>query len=671
MAVGAYRHNYDEAGANYLMFSGSAHVFTRAAGVWSQQQTLVGLGTNGRVASDTFGTSVSLNGETLVVGAPGQDYDAAGANSVSSAGAAYVFTRTTGTWGLQQKLVGSGTNSRTASDGFGNAVSLSGETVVVASNMQDYDESGANSINNAGAAFVFTRATGTWGLQQKLIGVGASGRVDSDSFANSVALDSNTVISGVPYQDYDASGAYSMASSGASFAFTRTSGVWSAQQKLVVPGVNSRVSGDNFGRVVAVDSSTAVVGAPYHAYDANSVNGVTTAGAAYIFTRPSSGVWGLQQKLVASGTNGRNSSDNFGSAVAVSGETVLLGASGQDYDADGANSVDAAGAAYVFTRASGVWALQQKLVGSGTNGRVASDSFGIGVSVSGDTLAIGASGQDYDEAGANLVSGAGAVYVFTRASNVWGLQQKIVPTGTNARVAGDAIGGLGAISLGADTLVVGTYAQDYDASGANPVGNAGAAYVFTRASGTWAQQQKLVATGTNSRQANDYFGVSAAISGETVVIGARLQSYDEAGANSLSGAGAAYVFTRASGTWGLQQKLVGSGTNGRVASDFFGYSVAINSDRAIVGAYGQDYDATGANSVDAAGAAYVFTRASGTWTLEQKIAGAGTNGRVASDNFGYSVGVCGDNLVGGAYANSYDLSGATSLSGAGAVWLSY
>jgi hypothetical protein len=734
MVVGAVNDDTDASGGDYLSNAGAAFVYIKSGGSWVLQQKLLGTGTNGRVASDQFGGRVGISGDTVIVGAPGQDYDDTGANLIGGAGAAYVFTRTAGVWSQQQKLVGTGTNSRMTIDKFGIGVAISGDTVIVGADGQDYDDTGANLIGGAGAAYVFTRTAGMWSQQQKLVGTGTNGRLASDAFGGSVGISGDTVIVGARYQGYDAAGSNYVWMTGAAYVFTRSGSTWSQQQKIIATGVNGRFDSDAFGTSVAISGDTAIVGAIYQSFDAAGANLVFQTGAAYVFTRVA-GVWSQQQKLVGTGTNGRTASDAFGVSVAISGDTAVIGAYGQGYDASGANLLVSAGAAYVFTRSGSTWSQQQKLVGTGTNGRVASDWFGS-VAISGDTAIVGANGQGYDAAGVNPVGGAGAVFAYSRVTTIWSqdqkivdtivpqsrtdlvsanfgkaiaisddgltmivgalnddtdasggnylsdagaayvyiksggnwvLQQKLVGTGTNGRVSMDYFGG--SVAISGNTVVIGASNQDYDASGANLLDSAGAAYVFTRSGTTWTQEQKLVGTGTNARTASNGFGGNVAISGDTAVIGANGQGYDANGANLLAVAGAAYVFTRSGTTWSQQQKLVGTGTNGRVSSDSFGGSVAISGDTAVIGANGQVYDASGANLLDFAGAAYVFTRSGTTWTQEQKLVGTGTNGRVAWDNFGWSVAISGDTAVIGAYRQDYDASGANLQADAGAAYV--
>ena len=177
------------------------------------------------------------------------------------------------------------------------------------------------------------------------------------------------------------------------------------------------------------------------------------------------------------------------------------------------------------------------------------------------------------------------------------------------------------MGISGDTVVVGV-ALDDDAGS-----NSGSAYVFTRSSGAWTEQQKLTAS---DGAGNDRFGISVAISGDTVVAGA----YQDSDAGNSSGS--AYVFTRSGGAWTKQQKLTASDG---AAADFFGFSVAISGDTVVAGAY-QDSDAG-----NSSGSAYVFTRSGGAWTEQQNLTASDA---AAFDNFGYSVAISGDSVVAGA-----------------------
>jgi len=352
-------------------------------------------------------------------------------------------------------------------------------------------------------------------------------------------------------------------------------------------------AGDWFGLSVAVAGDTAVVGA-----NLEDAGGFFNTGAAYVFTRSGSS-WSEQAKLVASDAA---AVDRFGSSVAVSGETVVVGASHED--AGGSD----AGAAYVFTRSGSSWSEQAKLVASDAE---AGDLFGRSVAVSGETVVVGAWGEDAGGAG------AGAAYVFTRSGGSWSEQAKL--TASDAQ-ANDQFGYSTAVSD--ETVVVGADAEDEGGS------NAGAAYVFTRSGGSWSEQAKLTSSDT---QANDRFGSYVAVSGETIVVGAWAET------TSGTSAGAAYVFTRSGGSWSEQAKLMASDAE---AGDRFGSSVAVSGETVVVGASHEDAGGS------AAGAAYVFARSGGSWSEQAKLTASDAT---ADDRFGFSVAVADETAVVGAY----------------------
>jgi len=377
-----------------------------------------------------------------------------------------------------------------AGDEFGISVSVSGDTAAIGANTDD--NAGGT---DAGSAYVFVRSGGVWTQQQELT---ASDGAANDNFGASVSVSEDTAVVGAFGDDDAGSG------SGSAYVFVRSGGVWTQQQKLTA---SDAAANDVFGASVSVSGDTAVVGATN---DDNA--GGIDAGSAYVFVR-SGGVWTQQQKLTASDAA---AGDGFAYSVSVSGDTAVVGA---PHD-DNAGGTDA-GSAYVFVRSSGVWTQQQKLIASDA---AASDGFGFGVSLSGDTAVVGAVLDD-NAGGAD----AGSAYVFVRSGGVWTQQQKL----TASDGAAHASFGY-SVSLSGDTAVVGAVADD-DAG----VGS-GSAYVFVRSGGVWTQQQKLTAS---DAAANDLFGVSVSVSGDTAVVGARLDD-NVAGAD----AGSAYVFDIPLGT---------------------------------------------------------------------------------------------------------------------------
>jgi hypothetical protein len=186
VVVGAYGH--DDAGSD----SGSAYVFVRSGGVWTEQTKLTA---SDAAASDYFGRSVSVSGDTVVVGAYGND------DVADLAGSAYVFVRAGGVWTEQTKLTAS---DAAAIDLFGQSVSVNGDIVAIGA----YRDSDGGSYS--GSAYVFVRSGGVWTEQAKLTASDAAG---GDNFGQSVSVSGDTVVSGA-YRDSDAGG-----SSGSAYAF--------------------------------------------------------------------------------------------------------------------------------------------------------------------------------------------------------------------------------------------------------------------------------------------------------------------------------------------------------------------------------------------------------------------------------------------------------------------
>ena len=455
----------------------------------------------------------------------------------------------------------------------------------------------------------------------------ASNTGAADFFGRCVVASGDTIVVGAVGEDSNATGVNgdqsnnSLSSSGAAYVFVRSGTTWSQQAYLKAsnPG-----AADEFGSSLAVSGDTVVVGAPREDSNATGVNGdqsnnlALQAGAAYVFVR-SGTTWSQQAYLKASNTG---SSDGFGVTVAVSGDTVVVGATGESSNATGVdgdqsnNSAIGAGAAYVFTRNGTTWSQQAYLKASNTG---AGDTFGHSVFVSGDTLAIGARGEDSNATGVNgdqsnnSASDAGAVYVFVRSGTTW--SQEAYVKASNTEAADDFCY---SVAVSGDTLVVGADFEDSNATGVNgdqsnnSVAGSGAAYVFVRNGTTWSQQAYLKASNTGG---GDAFGYSVAVSGNLIVIGAVVEDSNATGVdgdqsnNSANNAGAAYVFLRNGTTWSQHAYLKASNTQ---AGDQLGYRVAVSGDFIAVGASDEDSNATGVNgdqsnnSATDSGAAYVF-----------------------------------------------------------------
>jgi hypothetical protein len=334
--------------------------------------------------------------------------------------------------------------------------------------------------------------------------------------------------------------------------------LWTQQVELTAADGGESAS---FGYSVAMDDTTAIIGAP----------GSTLAhlsGAAYIFERQAT-TWNLQMELAPPDAY------FFGAAVAVSGDTLIVGApwTGDDHT----------GAAYVFVRNGTTWSMQAKL--SGDAGPA--DQFGSSVGVSGSTAIVGA------PASGTLGGGLEAAYIFVRSGTAWTMQAKLAASdGT----LGDNFGW--SVALSASTAVVGAPAHPYP-SGA-PLSAPGAVYVFAQSGSAWPQQVEL------NGMAGDWFGHSVALNAGTLIIGA---PGHQVGANV--GQGAAYVFAQSGASWNKRAELIaGDGA----ANDGLGDSVALSGGTAIVSASGHEVRSNAAQ-----GAAYLFSQSGTTWAQQDEV----------------------------------------------------
>lgn len=376
-----------------------------------------------------------------------------------------------------------------------------------------------------------------------------------------------------------------------------------------------------FGRSVAIGGDTAVVGVP--GFDV-MVGGVVRSGqgVAVVYTR-NGNTWSEQARLVASDGDADH---GFGFAVAIAGDTVLVGA---PFAPIGAGQVD--GAAYVFTRSAGVWAQQAKLIGGPNPGSSAFENFGSSVGIDGDTAVAGAT---LDPVGG--IGAAGSVYVFTRSAGQWTAQSRLVANDV-AQNAGVGV----KVAISGDTVVAGSFRAP-----------AGAAYVFSRNGGNWSQQAKL--TGNDS-VAGDRFSESVAISANTVLVGA--PGVDRSPIET--DLGAAYVFVRNATVWSQQARLAGAAV---ARLDGFG-TVAVEGDTALIGAQGTIVDGNPSRGV-----AYVFVRSGASWSETARLAGFGG---VAGARYGDAVALSGGTALIGGFSDLVDqqTSGAVQVcNGAGAQW---
>ncbi|MCE2507497.1 MAG: DUF5011 domain-containing protein [Nitrosopumilaceae archaeon] len=698
--VGAYE---DDHSGNY--YAGSAYVFEKDANDnWTQIQKLVSSGSSNNNVYERFGISVSIHDGIMVVGA----HKSSGASGVQY-GAAYVFESINGTWTETAKLTAA---DGAAYDHFGRSVYVYDGTIVVGSYKDD--DNGADS----GSAYVFENTNSTWSQTAKL--TAADGAV-GDLFAYSISMHDDIILVGAPESgpnflgsgaayafEKDANGNWSQTAkitttsdlsgstvghsvsvyddiatistrSGAAYAFEQNSdGTWSQLTRLVPSG---DTSDNNFGYSAFISDGTILAGAPQDDFAGSDLGalyvysvGPDTEPPAIILNGDDKVILGINGTYTESGATVTDNDPDYSSSVTVGGDTVdttsggiytvtytaqpdasgnipvpqnrtvvvvnyitesekLTASDGEDgdhfgrsvgMDGDiaivGASRGDDAGAAYSFilNSTSGSWVQTDKIVPLDPT---LYDHFARSVSVD-DSFLIAGSSRDDDD---GLNSGSAYAFEYNPINNTFAQHTKL--TADDA----DANNYFGySVSLYDENAIIGAPLRDETDE------ESGAAYVFmyNETSDTWGQYAKLAPT---DGEENDHFGWSVSIWEETILVGAYHD--DEADLNS----GSAYVYEKDStGTWVQQAKLTAS--DGQ-AHDWFGFSVFLNNQTAIIGA--SEHINAGIDT----GAAYIFdfNSTDSTWSQTQKLtASDGESG----DQFGYSVGLVNEMLVVGANGDS-------------------
>ncbi len=457
---------------------------------------------------------------------------------------------------------------------------------------------------------------------------GKASNTDSlDYFGFKVALSGDTLAVSAHREDSAATGFDgdptddSAEDSGAVYVFRRNGTSWAQEAYLKASNTDAD---DRFGYSVALFGDTLAVGAYHEDSAATGINEeqddntATDSGAVYVF-RHNGTNWVQEAYLKASNTD---AGDNFGFSLALSGDTLAVGAYHEDSAATGINDDQAdnaasdSGAVYVFQRSGTNWVQEAYLKPSNTD---AGDSFGSRVALSGDSLAVSASSEDSSATGVdgnqddNSASDSGAVYLFRRSGTSWAQEAYLKASNTDAE---DYFGSH--MFLSGDSLAVSAGGEDSAATGVdgdqndNSASDSGAVYVFRRSDTSWAQMAYLKASNTD---AYDTFGSSVALAGDSLAVGAFFEDSTATGTDgdqsddSAKDSGAVYVFQHNGTSWAQVAYLKASNTDG---NDLFGASVALSDDALAVSALFEGSAATGFdgnqddNSLPLSGAVYIF-----------------------------------------------------------------
>jgi len=440
--------------------------------------------------------------------------------------------------------------------------------------------------------------------------------VGSDWLGSAVAVSGRFAVVSAPGEDSTGRGVNPTpdedgTNSGAAYVYERINGLWTFHSFL--KSSNSDPD-DQFGTGIAFNGEILAISAMGESSNATGVDGDETnndamnSGAVYIF-RLDGDTWVQEAYLKASNSD---TNDRFGNALALDGDTLVVGAE----DDEGSNT--STGSVYVFVRSNGVWTQQARLNAMQYGNR---DEFGADVAIAGDTIVVGAPSEDGSATGVNGTAdsdgnNAGAAYVFTRSGGVWTEVAYLKASNTDPE---DRFGSTVAIS--GNTIAVGSVHERGSIGGINPATNndvlrTGAVYVFVENGAGWEPQATIKAA---FPAYDDEFGNRVVLSGDLLAVG----SHEESGASSgIDGdeatdgraqSGAVYLFTREGSIW-KQNRYIKASNAGD--GDKFGTSIAIHSEDAgellLVGAPGEDSSSPGINGPDNdswgnAGAAYAFS----------------------------------------------------------------
>ncbi len=600
---------------------GAVYIYTYSGSTWSKTAKLKEP-TPG--SNHYFGKSVAISGNRIIVGA----------NTSDGKGVAYVFEFSGGSWSAGTALTASDAESN---DVFGQSVGISGNIAIVGAFLE--------SPSDEGAAYIFTYSGSTWSQTTKLT---ASDIGSGDQFGYSVAISGDTAIVGAWSNDIGSNG-----NQGSAYIFKYNGSVWYQDAILLA---SDGALADEFGRSVAISGENAIVGA-YGDDDLGSYSG-----SAYIFNNSSGSVWG-QTKLVASDGEAW---DVYGWSVDISGDKAIVAASGSD---EVGNS---GGLAYTYEYNGASWIEGDKLGGSDPT---TYNYISVSAAISGNNALVGFWGDLYEDG-----SGLGSVSIFKDSGSSWSESMLAATEAATDDEFGQSV------AISGDIAIVGSMRDDENGV------DSGSAYTYEYNGSAWLETAKLVASDGAD---GDRFGVSVAISGNKAIVGAY---------NDDSNTGSAYIFELSGGVWTEVTKLTASdGSTG----DLYGWSVGISGDQAIVGALTNDnpidkegsayiYDGTDNWSetkltvLDAApgdyfgvsvsisenlavvgaywdddngsksGSAYIFDGTAGWSELKKLVASDGE----ANDNFGIAVAISGDTVLIGAYNDN----GSTSFEGSAYVY---
>lgn len=456
---------------------------------------------------------------------------------------------------------------------FGTSVSLLGNRALVGA----YNRTGNNS-SFSGSAYIFDFNGTEWLQTAKIY---ADDETRNDYFGSSVSLSNNRALIGAYGNDDQGS------KSGSAYIFDYDGVSWTQTSKLIPDDGEAY---DYFGRAVSLIENRAIIGSP-----GDDTSDIDT-GSVYIFEFDNTN-WSQTSKITAVD---RGPYNNFGTSVSLSDDKVLIGATGNQI-----NNIKS-GAAYIYEFNGSNWNFVTKLF---SNNLSYNGEFGSSVSYSNGRAIVGAKGFNTNTNTYNQ----GAVFLFEFNGTHWYQKQMLI---ANDMGSYDQFGA--AVDISGDRIFIGAPRKDDIAY------NSGVGYMFEYDGNQWIQSQQL---SPDADPSGNNFGYSVSVYGTRLLVGMPRDS------DNGNESGSAYIYELVDNNWSLMGKILPQdGTNG----DLFGSSVSLQSDRAIIGAYGN------------MGSAYIFDLNAGEWIQSAKLQ---ANDAAIDDFFGYSVSLSGQRALIGAYGD--------------------
>lgn len=414
-------------------------------------------------------------------------------------------------WTQIDKIVAS---DRADYESFGSAVKIYGDYAIVGCYQDDHDVDGENDLINSGSAFIFYNNSGDWILQQKLV---APERSEYQSFGVSVDIYGNYAIVGANGDRTDEENLNQHDFAGAAYIYYLNGSEWEFLQKIVA---SDRDADDRFGISVAITENYAVVGATMEDSDENSENILINSGSCYIFEN-NANTFSEVKKIVATD---RSDYDNFGNAVAIDDESIVVAAYHDAEDENGENQLTNSGSVYIYKLSGNEWIFDQKITAFE---RSEHDFFGSSLDIYENKIVVGAYLEDDDSDELFPISDAGSVYIYQYQSDNWiGIQKVVSSERSMMEYFGYSVG------LSAEKMVVGALGKS---------GFQGTAYVFNNNNDIFEFEQ--IVNSNDLLGHVDYYGNSVSVWEDLVLVGAPMNDTDENLLHEYIDAGAAYLFT--------------------------------------------------------------------------------------------------------------------------------